>query len=83
MSGTNLIYSKMFFFFASHSPSQSWILDINDDNWNNVFSSEERKEMYQCGRPLLPPMDETIQEQLNELEKLVREIVCWPGCPKF
>ncbi|KAI9274565.1 hypothetical protein BDA99DRAFT_533195 [Phascolomyces articulosus] len=42
----------------------------SDDNWNDVFSLGRMKEIYDTCRPLLPPMDELIRDQLKELAKL-------------
>ncbi|KAI9490402.1 hypothetical protein BDB00DRAFT_875302 [Zychaea mexicana] len=51
-------------------PGHSFIVDLDDGNWDEVFSPAELEEMEEYGAPLLPPIDSKVSEKLDELAKL-------------
>lgn len=58
----------------SYSPSQSFILDLDDENWQAVFSKQEIEAIKDLGEPLLTEIPEEIEEVLTRL----RSLVCMP-----
>ncbi|KAI9466416.1 hypothetical protein BDB00DRAFT_880667 [Zychaea mexicana] len=56
-----------------HPPSQSLILDIEDDHWESVFTTDELGELEEDhGNPLLLPVTECIADKLTELLQTVK-----------
>ncbi|KAI8149278.1 hypothetical protein BJV82DRAFT_587343 [Fennellomyces sp. T-0311] len=51
-------------------PSQSFVIDLGDENWKEVFTRAELTEIEQYGDPLLLPVEPDIQKQLDELSKV-------------
>ncbi|KAG0178932.1 hypothetical protein DFQ28_003560, partial [Apophysomyces sp. BC1034] len=52
------------------SPSQSLILDLDDPNWEDVFSDNELKELHAIGKPVVRPIPEEMERILDEVNKL-------------
>ncbi|KAI7900361.1 uncharacterized protein BX663DRAFT_459008 [Cokeromyces recurvatus] len=51
-------------------PCHSFILDLNDQNWNEVFTNEELMEIDNYGTPIIRKIDEKISAEFDKLEKL-------------
>ncbi|CAO3595935.1 unnamed protein product [Absidia cylindrospora] len=54
----------------AESPSHSLIFDLDDTNWDGVFSVAERNELFANGKPLVGPVPEHLTSHLNELGQL-------------
>ncbi|KAG2224554.1 hypothetical protein INT45_004399 [Circinella minor] len=50
-------------------PSQLFILDLTDKHWENVFTQKELQELEETGDKVLVPVDNAIEEKLNELNE--------------
>ncbi|KAG0169475.1 hypothetical protein DFQ29_009678 [Apophysomyces sp. BC1021] len=46
-----------------HHPSQSFILDLDDSNWESVFTDDELEELRTAGEPVLRPLPQEMQKQ--------------------
>ncbi|KAG2224540.1 hypothetical protein INT45_004385 [Circinella minor] len=48
---------------------QLFILDLTDKHWENVFTQKEPQELEETGDKVLVPVDNAIEEKLNELNE--------------
>ncbi|KAI8144670.1 hypothetical protein BJV82DRAFT_605789 [Fennellomyces sp. T-0311] len=51
-------------------PCHSFILDMDDKNWDDYFTEEELQEIENYGDPLLCPVEKTIGEQIRHIKEL-------------
>ncbi|KAG2219831.1 hypothetical protein INT45_006274 [Circinella minor] len=51
-------------------PSQSLIIDVGDHHWNDVFTTEELKEIRKEGEPILRPIPKDVDEKLTDLQNM-------------
>ncbi|KAI8143456.1 hypothetical protein BJV82DRAFT_94164 [Fennellomyces sp. T-0311] len=51
-------------------PSQSFIIDIDDPNWDDMFTTAELDEIIDFGPPVLPPVLQEVADIIAEFEQL-------------
>ena len=57
--------------YMLHSPCHSFILDLDDTNWHDVFDEHELEEIASAGSPLIRPTDKDLTKVLHDIKDMV------------
>ena len=59
-----------------YSPCHSFILDLEDTNWHDIFDEHELEEIDSAGSPLIRPPNDDLTKLLHDIKSMVRIIFC-------